>query len=114
MLYKPGKTEMDASHKAKFIPLEDVLKVAASKSLIKGKHAFQIVTAKKVHWFGTDSSEDTDSWVETLNEELFGLPKPGVFCKLLTFYTTTSSSIRLVVALRVPWNSYLGSVIITC
>ena len=85
MLYKPSKTELEAMHKTKFIPLDDVLNVVASKSLIKGKHAFQIVTAKKVYWLGTDSSEDTRSWVKTLNEELFGLPKPGVFCKLQNF-----------------------------
>ena len=81
MLYKPSKTEKEVSHKVKFISLEDVIKVVASKSLIKGKHAFQIVTTKKVYWFGTDSSEDTGSWVKTLNEELFGLPKAGVICK---------------------------------
>ena len=38
-LYKPSKTEKEVSNKIMYILLEDVLKVVASKSSIKGKYA---------------------------------------------------------------------------
>ena len=39
------------------------------------------MTSSGKYSFGTDSSQETDSWVDTLNEELFGPPQYGVICK---------------------------------
>ena len=63
------------------ITLETVFKVVVNEGLIKGKFVFHVMTSKGKFTFGTDSSNETDSWVDTLNEELFGPPKCDVICK---------------------------------
>ena len=63
------------------IALENVFKVAVNEGLIKGKFVFHVMTSKGKFSFGTDSSKETDSWVDALNEELFGPPKHDVICK---------------------------------
>ena len=63
------------------IVLENVYKVLMNEDLIKGKFVFHVMTEKGKFTLGTDSSKETDSWVNTLNEELFGPPKHDVICK---------------------------------
>ncbi|XP_065911968.1 uncharacterized protein [Dysidea avara] len=74
----PSPTSYTMPHKTKLIPLEEVFKIVASKVLVKGKHLFQIMTSKQNYSFGTDTSDEAEKWIKTLNEELFGLPKAGV------------------------------------
>ena len=76
----PSPTSYTMPHKTKLIPLEEVFKIVASKVLVKGKHLFQIMTSKQNYSFGTDTSDEAEKWIKTLNEELFGLPKAGVTC----------------------------------
>ena len=68
------------------IALENVLKVSMNEGLIKGKFVFHVMTPKGKFTFGTDSSEETDGWVDTLNEELFSPPKPDIICKYIATY----------------------------
>jgi len=67
-------------HKTKVIPLEEVLKIMANKEVVKGKHIFQIITSQKKYSFGTDTLDEAEEWIKTLNEELFGAPIAGVTC----------------------------------
>ena len=62
------------------IELDNVFKVLMNEGLIKGKFVFHIMTSKGKFTFGTDSSEETDGWVDTLNKELFGPPQEDVIC----------------------------------
>ena len=75
-------TELHKStqEESKTITLENVYKVLMNEGLIKGKFVFHVMTPKGKFTLGTDSSKETDSWVDTLNEELFGPPKHDVIC----------------------------------
>ena len=53
----------------------------SDEGVAKGKFVFHVMTYKGKYTFGTDSLEDTESWVNTLNKELFGPPENGVTCK---------------------------------
>lgn len=72
------KSTEDASES---IPLENVFKVLRDEGVAKGKFVFHVMTSKGKYTFGTDSLEDTESWVDTLNKELFGPPENGVTCE---------------------------------
>lgn len=63
------------------IPLENVFKVLKNEGVIKGKFVFHVMTSNGKFTFGTDSLEETESWVDTLNKELFGPPSDDVVCK---------------------------------
>ena len=78
MLIEPHKSTREVSET---ITLENVYKVLMNEGLIKGKFAFHVITSKGKFTLGMDSSKETDSWVDTLNEELFGPPKCDVICK---------------------------------
>ena len=52
----------------------------ANEVLIKGKHVFQIMTSKRNYSIGTDTSDEAEKWIKTLNKELFGAPIAGVIC----------------------------------
>ena len=69
------------SENAEIISLEDVFKVASHGEILKGKSVFYIMTSNGKFTLGTDSIEKTESWINTLNEELFGPPIHDVVCK---------------------------------
>ena len=52
-----------------------------NKGLRKDKFGFEIMTPKRKHLFGTNTSEEMDSWIKIINEELLGPPKCDVVCK---------------------------------
>jgi len=72
------------SETAEIIPLEDVFKVASHGKMLKGKSMFYIMTSNGNFTLGTDSIEKTESWINTLNKELFGPPIHDVVCKLIS------------------------------
>jgi len=72
------------SEAAEIIPLEDVLKVASCGEMLKEKSVFYIMTSNGKFTLGTDSIEKTESWINTLNEELFGPPIHDVVCKSIS------------------------------
>jgi len=65
------------------IPLVNVLKIAVNKGPTKDKFGFEIMTPKRKYLFGTNTSNETYSWIKILNEELFGPPKCDVTCKYM-------------------------------
>jgi len=62
-------------YKTKLIPLEAVYKIAATHI---SNHYFK---TNLFFWNTTDSSDEAEKWIKTLNEELFGTPIAGVICK---------------------------------
>ncbi|XP_065910428.1 uncharacterized protein [Dysidea avara] len=67
-----------SSEKVEVIPLVNVLKISMNKGLRKDKFGFEIMTPKRKHLFGTNTSEEMDSWIKIINEELLGPPKCDV------------------------------------
>ena len=90
--YHPRQLVLIETHKStqvyKTIVLDksNVFKVLTNEDVIKGKFVFYIMTSKTKFTFATDSLKETNSWVDTLNEELFGLPQHDVICKYLHSY----------------------------
>ena len=66
---------------AETVSLENVFKVTPKEGLIKGKSIFQIMTSNGKFTLGTDCLEETERWINALNDELFGPPKHNVVCK---------------------------------
>ena len=84
--YHPRQLELTDPHKcaeeiSETITLENVFKVLMNEGMIKGKFVFHIMTSKGKFTFGTESSEETDNWVDVLNKELFGPPKHDITCE---------------------------------
>ena len=65
---------------SEFIPLDDVFRVMASSEQ-NGRHAIKIVTRMKQYLIGVDTSQEASAWVDTINNEVFGSPVPGVVCE---------------------------------
>jgi len=76
----PSSSPDTILHKPKVIPLEEVFKIVANEVRVKGKHIFQIMTSERNYSFGTDTSDEAEKWIRTLNKELFGAPIAGVTC----------------------------------
>ena len=74
-----------SQEEAETIPLENVFKVTLMEELAKGKSLFQIMTSNGKFTLGTDSLEESEKWICTLNKELFGPPKWNVVCKFMSY-----------------------------
>ncbi|XP_065910531.1 uncharacterized protein [Dysidea avara] len=62
---------------SEMIPLDDVFSVMVSSEQ-KGKHGFKIVTGTKQYLIEVHTSQEASAWVDTINNEVFGPPVPGV------------------------------------
>ncbi|XP_065910940.1 uncharacterized protein [Dysidea avara] len=62
---------------SEYIPLDDVFRVMVSSEQ-NGKHNIKIVTRMKQFLIGVDTSKEASAWVDTINNEVFGPPLPGV------------------------------------
>ena len=65
---------------SEYIPLDDVFRVMVSSEQ-NGKHNIKIVTRMKQFLIGVDTSKEASAWVDTINNEVFGPPLPGVVCE---------------------------------
>ena len=77
VLYETSKNNNTNYGKiSQFIPLDDVFKVVTNDDKLQ----FDILTSKKKYSIRTSSLQETTAWVETINQEVFGPPLPGIIC----------------------------------
>ena len=77
VLYKTSKNNItDYGKISQFIPLDNVFKVVTNDNECQ----FDILTFDKKYSIKTSSVEDTTSWVEAINQEVFGPPLHGIIC----------------------------------
>ena len=74
VLYEVVKNKKEVSQ---FIPLDNVFKVLIDNE----KYQFDIMTSTKKYSVRTTTLQEAKIWVETINQEVFGSPLPGVICK---------------------------------
>ena len=78
VLYKTSKNKItDYGKVSQFIPLDNVFKVVTNSSRCQ----FDILTSTKKYSVKTSSEQEATAWVETINQEVFGPPLPGIICK---------------------------------
>ena len=78
VLYKTSKNKItDYGKVSQFIPLDNVFKVVTNSS----RYQFDILTSTKKYSVKTSSEQEATAWVETINQEVFGPPLPGIICK---------------------------------
>ena len=63
---------------SQLIPLDNVFKVAVNDE----KCQFDVMTSYKKYSIKTASLQEATTWVEAINQEMFGPPLPGIICTL--------------------------------